>query len=307
MRDVFDALTAGRSAGLYGRLARTVANASSFSEMVEISRSPPDQLLQRSEREKFARLSGSALPAAERIACFALAFGRSEAEDVFQDVNVGLAIQELLDVGLLRDTGDDGFEMHETVRAGIEGAISRVTRREAHAALARHYGQTGRLSAEVFHLEKAGDGLQAGDRARGAFLKGKNWSQLYNYITAQELVTADEVIDVISSTRAVDGIYLLPEVLSLLGTQRHAERLLEVIRTQIERSVRNSTGRSRWRELSFLCHQNVDRSYITCRFSQLAAMSSDGMRLALLLSQPGDVGHTSPAIWSDYLTAFRRQ
>ena len=235
MRDVFDALTAGRSAGLYGRLARTVANASSFSEMVEISRSPPDQLLQRSEREKFARLSGSALPAAERIACFALAFGRSEAEDVFQDVNVGLAIQELLDVGLLRDTGDDGFEMHETVRAGIEGAISRVTRREAHAALARHYGQTGRLSAEVFHLEKAGDGLQAGDRARGAFLKGKNWSQLYNYITAQELVTADEVIDVISSTRAVDGIYLLPEVLSLLGTQRHADRLLEVIRTQIER------------------------------------------------------------------------
>ena len=64
---------------------------------------------------------------------------------------------------------------------------------------------------------------------------GNNWSQLYNYITAQELVTADEVIDVVSSTRAVDGIYLLPEVLSRLGAQRHAERLLEVIRTQIER------------------------------------------------------------------------
>ena len=235
LREVFDTLTAGRSAGLYGRLARTVADASSFNEMVEISRRPPAQLLQRSEREKFARLSNSARPAAERISCFALAFGRDEAEDVFQEVNVGVAIQELLEVGLLRDTGDESFEMHETVRAGIEGAISRATRLEAHPALARHYGQTGRVSAEVYHWEKAGDGFQAGDRARRAFLKGKNWSQLYNYVTMQELVTADEVIDVASLTRPIDGIYLLPEVLSRLGTQRHAERLLEVIRTQIAR------------------------------------------------------------------------
>lgn len=235
LRNVFDALTAGRSAGLYGRLARTVANASSFDEMVEISRRSPDQLLQRSEREKFARLSGGALPAAERIACFALAFGRNEAEDVFPDVNVGLAIAELLEVGLLRDAGDDSFEMHETVRAGIEGVISDATRLEAHAALARYYGLTGRLSAEVFHLEKAGYGLQAGDRARESFLRGKSWSQLYNYIAKQELVTGDEVIDVVSSIHTIDGIYLLPEVLSRIGTQRHAERLLELIRTQIDR------------------------------------------------------------------------
>ena len=235
LRDVFDALTAGRSAGLYGRLARTVADASSFGEMVKISRRSPAQLLQRSEREKFARLSNSARPAAERISCFALAFGRNEAADVFQDVNVGVAIQELLEVGLLRDTGDDSFEMHETVRAGIEGAIARVTRRGAHAALARHYGQIGRVSAEVYHLEKAGDAFQAGDRARSAFLEGRNWSQLYNDLTTHELVTADEVIDVASSTRPIEEIYLLPEVLSRLGSQRHAERVIELIRTQIDR------------------------------------------------------------------------
>ena len=164
-----------------------------------------------------------------------MAFGRDEAENVFQDVNVGVAIKELLEVGLLRDAGDDSFEMHETVRAGIEGAIARVTRREAHFALARHYGQTGRLSTEVFHLEKAGEELQAGDCARAAFLKGKSWPQLYNYVTVRELVTAEEVIDVVSSNRSVDGIYLLPEVLSKLGVKRHAERLLDVIRTQVDR------------------------------------------------------------------------
>ena len=235
LRRVFDALSAGRSVGLYGRLARTVADAYSVDEMVEISRRPPAQLLQRSEREKFARLSNSARPAAERISCFALAFGRDEAENVFQDVNVGVAIKELLEVGLLRDAGDESFEMHETVRAGIEGAIARVTRREAHFALARYYGQTGRLSTEVFHLEKAGEELQAGDCARAAFLKGKSWPQLYNYVTVRELVTADEVIDVVSSNRSVDGIYLLPEVLSKLGVKRHAERLLDVIRTQVDR------------------------------------------------------------------------
>ena len=233
--DVFNALTAGRSAGLYGQLARTVANASSLDEMVEISRSAPDQLLQRSEREKFARLSGSARPAAERIACFALAFGRDEAEAVFPDVNVELAIVELLEVGLLREIGDDRVEMHETVRAGIEGAISVATRMEAHASLARHYRLTGRLSAEVFHLEKAGARGQAGDRAKEAFLQGNSWAQLYSYVTEQELVMANEVIDVVNSTQAIDGIYLLPEVLSKLGTERHAERLLEMMRTQIVR------------------------------------------------------------------------
>lgn len=235
LQRVFEALTAGRSVGLYGRLARAVADANSLDEMVEISRRPGAELLQRSEREKFARLSNSARPAAEKISCFALAFRHDEAEDVFQDVNVGVAIKELLEVGLLRDAGDDSFEMHETVRAGIEGAIALSTRREAHFALARYYGQTGKLSTEVFHLEKAGEEQQARDCARSAFLNGKSWSQLYNYVTIRGLVTAEEVIDVVSATRSVDGIYLFPEVLSKLGTKRHCDRLLDVMRAQNDR------------------------------------------------------------------------
>ena len=231
LSDVFHSLTAGRSAGLYGRLARVVADASSLDEMIEISRQPPTQLLQRSEREKFARLSNMARAAAEKISCFALAFGRDEAEEVFQDENVGVAIRELLEVGLLRDTGNDSFEMHETVRAGIEGAISRDTKREAHTALANYYRRTGRVSAEVYHLGQAGHESVAMDRAKGAFLKGKNWSQLYNYITARDLVTADEVLDLATSDRKIDGIYFLPDVLSKIGTQQHGERIIKHIRT----------------------------------------------------------------------------
>ena len=122
LRDVFDALTAGRSAGLYGRLARS--RSPMLRRLVKWSRFREAHLINCCSGQSARSLRGSAgVPcrAAERIACFALAFGRSEAEDVFQDVNVGIAIEELLEVGLLRDTGDDGFEMHETVRAGIEG------------------------------------------------------------------------------------------------------------------------------------------------------------------------------------------
>ena len=54
VHDVFTAVTAGRSAGLYVRLARTLANTSTIAEMQELSRSSPIDMLQRVERQRFA-------------------------------------------------------------------------------------------------------------------------------------------------------------------------------------------------------------------------------------------------------------
>ena len=235
IRSVFDTVTAGRRAGLYARLARSLADTSSVKEMREISRSPASQLLQRAERKKYVELSDSARRAAEKLICFALPFGLEEAETVFQEDDVGLAIRELLDVGLVQKTGDDTFEMHETVRAGIEGVVAIATRRKAHRVLACHYASTSMVSTEIFHLEQAGDGSRARSRARAAFLEGRHWSQLHRYVSFHELVTARDAIDVAASVGTVEGLYVLPDVVSVLGGPADAEVALDVIRTQIRR------------------------------------------------------------------------
>ena len=235
LRQIYDSVTAGRSAGLYGRLARSLADATSCEKMRDLARCPPDKLLQLAERKKFARLSTTAQPAAEKLACFALPFSRIEAENVFKDMNVGLAILELLDLGLLRKADADTFEMHETVRAGLEGAIARATKRNTHAALAAYYARTDLLSAEIFHLEQAGEKSQAQIRARTAFLEGKHWSTLYGYVIPRKLVTAGEVIDVLTSSDTIEGSYILPKIVSTLGQPAHADKLLDAIRAQPRR------------------------------------------------------------------------
>ena len=235
LKEVFDTVTAGRRAGLYARLARSLADASSVGEMRRVSRSPAGQLLHRAERMKFVGLSASARRAAGKLICFALPFEVGEAETVFQDEDVGLAIRELLEVGLVTKTGDDTFEMHETVRAGLEGVVAIGTRREAHGALARHYASMNMVSTEIFHLERAGDGHRARSLARTAFLRGEHWSQLHRYVSSRELVTARDAIDVAVSLGTVDGLYVLRDVVSVLGGPADAEVVLDVIRTQMSR------------------------------------------------------------------------
>ena len=237
LQQVFDSVTAGRSAGLYGRLARSLADAPSLERMRELSQSPPEQLLQLAERDRFSRISASARGAAERLICFALPFSRSEAEDVFEEQNIGLAIRELLDLGLLRPTGTDAFEIHETVRAGLEDAIGRSTRRQAHAALAAHYELAGSISAAIVHLEKAGDKVRAQSCARTSFLEGNHWSSLSGYVVARRVVTAGEAIEAFSSPRAIDGSYLFPHIVAAIGEPADAETLMDVVRAQLPRFV----------------------------------------------------------------------
>ena len=154
---------------------------------------------------------------------------------MFQEEDVGLAIRELLEVGLVQKTGDDNFEMHETVRAGLEGVVAIGTRREAHGALARHYASMNMVSTEIFHLEQAGDGRRARSLARATFLEGKHWSQLHRYVSTRRLLTARDAIDIAVSLETAEGLYVLPDVVSVLGGPADAEVVLEVIRTQMSR------------------------------------------------------------------------
>ena len=235
LHDVFNTVTAGRSAGLYGRLARTLADAPTFARMRELSRSPPESLLQRAERQKFAQLSPSARLAAEKLICFSLPFSRIEVGTIFPHNNVGLALQELLELGLLRRADDETFEMHETVRAGLEGVVATGVRKEAHSALAVHYAQVEMVSTEVFHLEKAGLLQQAKERARAAFLDGQHWPQLSGYVIAHKLVTVSEVMEVFNSSGTIEGSYCFSDVISALSVSGDADKLLEAIRARLHR------------------------------------------------------------------------
>jgi hypothetical protein len=117
--DIYQRVTAGRSAGLFAKLANSLARAASLAEMSEMAARPPGDILARAEQQRFARLSPAVRNAAEKLLCFALPFRREDAEQIFPDDTIGAAIPELLTQGLLQPLGQDLFEMHETVRAGL--------------------------------------------------------------------------------------------------------------------------------------------------------------------------------------------
>ena len=164
--------------------------------------------------------------------CFALPFRRSDAEEIFPQDNVGAAIRELLTQGLLRPHGEDSFEMHETVRAGLEGTIASGVRRSAHQALAMWYGDHRLVTAEILHLEKADRREEAQRHARHAFLHGEHWSALSAYVTGHRLVSSGETIGVFAGAEPVEDRYLLPNVLRALGAPVEVEELLRILREQ---------------------------------------------------------------------------
>ena len=120
LSDIYNRVTKGRAAGLFARLAQALAGAESLKEMSEIASKPAEDILPYAEQRRFARVSEGSRSAAEKLVCFALPFRRKDAEEIFQEDNVGSAVRELMTLGLLRPHDEESFEMHETVRAGLE-------------------------------------------------------------------------------------------------------------------------------------------------------------------------------------------
>jgi hypothetical protein len=236
--DIYQRVTAGRAAGLFAKLAQSLARASSLQEMSEMAARPADDILAYAEQQRFARISDGARSAAEKLVCYALPFWRKDAEEIFPDENVGAAIRELLTQGLLSPHDGDSFEMHETVRAGLEGTIALSVRRSTHQALATWYGAQGLVTAEILHLEKAGRPTEAQGRAREAFLRGERWAALSAYVTGHKLVSAGEAIGVIAGAEPVEDKYLLSSILHGLGESIAVDDLFGILRGQPERFLR---------------------------------------------------------------------
>ena len=262
VHDVFTAVTAGRSAGLYVRLARTLADTPTIAEMQALSRSSPIDMLQRVERQRFVTISGAAKSAAEKLVCLSLPFSRQEVESIFPQERVVLALTEMLDLGLLRKMDDETFEMHETVRAGLESVISTDVRRSIHSILARHYENEQMRSAEIFHLEKAELKEKARQRARMSFLQGRDWPQLWSYVAAHRLVTTSEVMTVVSSSPTIEGMYCLAYLVARVGLPDDPELVLDTIGSHMERFGGDYTWSSSMAE-SYLClrPEGVDELY----------------------------------------------
>ncbi|MHB9112956.1 MAG: hypothetical protein ACYC4D_10110 [Thermoleophilia bacterium] len=231
---LYQQITAGRASGLNVSLAQALARVQTKDEMAAIAACPVEDRLAYAERSRFTRVTASARAGAEKLTCFALPFSRTEAEGVFPGENVGLAIRELLDLGLLRRHDGKAFEMHETVRAGLEVLIAPQTRRDAHEALAAWYRDQGQIGAVILHLEQADRSQDARAQARETFLAGANWTALWPYVARHGLVSANEVVTVIAGPSNVEGAYLLPEIFKEL--EGSPEKLKELIHTHSERT-----------------------------------------------------------------------
>jgi hypothetical protein len=196
---------------------------------------PAEDMLPYAEQQRFTRISEGARSAAERLVCFALPFQRRDAEEIFPDYNIGLAIRELLAQGLLRPLDENSFEMHETIRAGLEQAISLNVRHSTHSALAAWYARQGFVPAEILHLDKADRHSEACERARDAFLRGRYWTALAAYVRDHKLISKHEVIRLVAEPGVIEDRYYLSRILRGLGVPIEVEELIQLTRAQRER------------------------------------------------------------------------
>ncbi len=235
LSEIYDRITGGREAGLFAALAQLIASAASIAAMEAIARRPAEDMVSFAERQRFDRLGANARSAAERLICFALPFRRRDAEEAFPDENIGIALYEMLTLGLLRAHDVDSFEMHEIIRAGLEQSIAPSVRRQANEALAAMYARRDLPTAEILHLEKAGNQAEAHRRARETFLLGKHWAALSSYVVQHKLVSVNELIDTMASAERIDDSYVFPTILRELRSGDIAEKLISVFRAQLDR------------------------------------------------------------------------
>jgi len=235
--DIFNRITVGRPAGLYAKLAESLARQTSINAMLAVASSPPEDMVSAAEQSRFDQLAPGVRSAAEHLVCFALPFRRPEAEAAFPDENIGAAIKALVDLGLLRIETEGLLEMHETVRAGLESGIASAVRQTAHSALAEWYGRHGDFATQIFHLDKAGRPTEADRLGRETFLRGEAWLSLARYVTRRALVTAQEVVALAARPERIDGFFILESVLSGLTSEGLDGLLMDLLAQQYPRYV----------------------------------------------------------------------
>lgn len=230
---IYQRITVGRETGLLASLAQTLAHVETIHDMRIIAEMPADEMLAEAERKRFSRVTPSLLTAAKKLTCFALPFSKAEALTIFPTEDIREAIHELIVLGLLRKTGDNLFEMHEIVRAGLESFISLDIHRRTHEQLAEWYAKTGNISAQIFHLEKAGKPIEAHAVAKDVFMKGKDISSLDAYILKNNIINQNDLLNVLSNPEIkITDHYIFPFIARHIGNTNFVEQLFELINAQ---------------------------------------------------------------------------
>ncbi|MGN5796655.1 hypothetical protein ACNQOT_03005 [Acinetobacter baumannii] len=233
---IYQRITVGREAGLLVSLAQTLAHVETIEDMRIIAEMPADEILAEAERKRFDRVTHTLITAAKKLTCFALPFSKTEAIEIFPTENIREAIHELLILGLLRKTGDDLYEMHETVRAGLESFISLEIYQITHQQFAEWYAEIGNVSAQIFHLEKSGNLIKAHAVAKEAFLKGQEIWSLEAYILKNNLITLNDLLNMLSNSEIkVTDYFTLPEIVKSRGDAHFIEQLFQLIKIYSDR------------------------------------------------------------------------
>ena len=212
LRAIFERVTRRQSTGLTALRARTIVDMTPERAKMAAQTLTPEELFVAADHDRFMRISQGALNAASKLLCFALPFSRMDAAQIFHSDNVGLAIREMLNLGLLREYDEAMFEMHETVRAGLEQGCALKLKLEAHAALADWYRDRGDVPERIFHLERAGKVSESRQCARAAFLSGTHRPALLNYVIEHRLISAREAGQLLLSATDGTQAYVFTEI-----------------------------------------------------------------------------------------------
>ena len=237
---IFEYFTRGRSAGLLARLADTLAHCATLDDMRALMHVAPEDALAAADRDRYNTLSSPEVKAAaNQLVCFALPFRLAEAETIFSTFPVRAAIRELAERSLLRRHDAERWEMHETVRAGLERLLPVAQRKQTHQQLAAAYAATGYITSQLLHLEWAGQKAEAHQVARTAFAASNDLgtlAPLASYLITRRVVSAPELATWLADETTSPVKYgLLSRLLTGFGTTDTALLLLSEIIRQVDR------------------------------------------------------------------------
>lgn len=270
---VYQRAVGGRPAGLIARLAYDLARAGSIEVLEQIVAGSPEDIVPRAILKRFDEVGTELRPAAEKLVCMMLPFTREDVNEIFREDPTKRAIDELITLGLLHHHDQIRLEMHELVRQSLEEGIPPARRAATHSVLASWYRRQDRISAEIYHLDKAGKHDVACQRAREAFMSGKHWNHLWGYVAKHALVTSSEIEEWIVQDKVPQHSYALTLLLERLGDAATEERLW----AHFVRNREKYDSDSKWGEhiVSAILTLNSNRSYDFVSF----ALEASDLRL----------------------------
>src|SRR5690606_18044741 len=136
-----------------------------------------------------------------------------EAMDIFPEERIKEACGEMLDRGLLRVHGEGFYEMHETIRAGLEDLLPSALKRNVHRTLSNYYLSTHNVVPAVFHLNCAGDEPRANALAKQSFLEGRHRAELAVYVGEKRLLAWEDLEAWVTGETLPEEFYVLPGVI----------------------------------------------------------------------------------------------